>query len=192
MSDLARAHTRYLISDWGLHAALTPPLSKTPPSYDARRPQRALLAEVLSSCRTGNSGVLDLMYKQANLRQPELEALTSVLGPPERKIFCLRDPAGFMRSAVKKFPEVSLDNLREINYLGTLDEWTSIGGEVFLYHRDITGEDYRRFLSPLPLDVPDVARVRYTGSEAPELTTEPMWARYRELAAAAVNAVSTT
>jgi hypothetical protein len=189
MSDLTRTHTRYLVSDWGLHHALTPPLSRTPHGYDAIRPQRALLAEVLSACRTGSSGPLDLMYKQANLRQPELATLTALIGPPERSILCLRDPAGFMASATRKFPDVPHDELREFNYLGTLKAWEEMGGEIFLYHPDVTGQDYQDFLAPLRLAPDDVARVRYTGSTAPELTTDAMWERFHELAALAVNRV---
>lgn len=189
MADLASPSSRYLVSDMGLHAALTPPLGPLPHGYDVRRPRRALLAEVLSACRTGGTGPLDLVYKQANIRQPELQALTSVLGPPERSILCLRDPAGFMSSAVKKFPDVPVDELQEFNYLGTLDAWEELGGEVFLYHPEVTGEDYARFLAPLPLTPEQVARVRYTGTEAPELTTPRMWERFREVAEHAVNSV---
>lgn len=187
MSDLARTHTRYLVSDWGLHQSLSPPLSRTPEAYDAVRPQRALLAEVLSACRTGASGPLDLVYKQANLRRPELDALTRVLGPPERTILCLRDPAGFMASAIRKFPDVALDELRENNYLGTLDVWEDLGGDVFLYHPEVSGQEYRSFLAPLPLTQEEAARVRYSGSAAPELTTDAMWARFAEVAAHAAN-----
>lgn len=189
MGNLARPSSRYLVSDMGLHAALTPPLSVLPPGYDVRRPQRALLAEVLSASTTGAHGPLDLVYKQANLRMPELAALSSVLGPPERTILCLRDPAGFMSSAIKKFPDVPQEELRESNYLGTLDAWEEIGGEVFLYHPGVTGQDYARFLAPLSLTLAQQAGVRYTGSEAAELATPAMWARFREVAAQAVNAL---
>jgi hypothetical protein len=188
MGNLAAAYARWDVSDWGLHAALTPPLSETPAVYDAARPRRALLAEVLASCTTGHRGPLDLVYKQANLRQPELEALVDLIGPPERRLFCLRDPAGFMQSATRKFPDIDLDNLRDINYIGTLEEHARIGGEVFLYHPGVTGEDYARVLRPLLLTPEQLASVNYTGSSAPELTTEPMWEHFRRLASVAVNA----
>src|SRR6185503_1007569 len=125
----------------GLHAALGGPQSRLPGSFDPRRPQRALLAEVLASCQTGQSGPLDLVYKQANLREPEYTALCALLGSPERTVFCLRDPAGFMASAVRKFPGIELANLQEINYVGTALEFDRIGGEVFLYHPEVSGRD---------------------------------------------------
>jgi hypothetical protein len=187
MANLVAEHARWEISDWGLAAGLTPPQSVSPATYDPRRPQRTLLAEVLASCTTGHPGPVDLVYKQANLRLPEFDALVALMGPPERNLFCLRDPAGFMRSAVKKFPDVDLQNLQEFNYVGTIQEHERIGGEVFLYHPAVTGEDYARFLRPLPLSPQARASVRYTGSSAPELATDSMWLHFHELAARAVN-----
>lgn len=191
-ADLVAAHSRWVVSDWGLHAALTEPLRATPARYDAVRPQRALLAEVLAVCDTGKRGTLDLVLKQANLRQPEYDALVRVMGEPERKIFCLRDPAGFMASAVRKFPDAGLQNLQESNYLGTIDEWSRIGGEVFVYHPKVTGEDYAQFLRPLQLSEAAKASVRFSGSAAPELATEQMWSRFHELAVQARNALPAT
>src|SRR5580692_604390 len=93
MADFASRHARWEVSDWGLHAALTEPLSQPPPGYDVRRPRRALLAEVLAASGTGCRGPLDLVYKQANLRVKEYDTLVDLIGPPERTIYCLRDPA---------------------------------------------------------------------------------------------------
>jgi hypothetical protein len=190
LGDLIAEHARWSASDLGLHLALTPPLRDVPADYDVRRPQRAVLQEVLASCETGRRGPLDLVYKQANLGLDEHQALVAVLGPPERTIFCLRDPAGFMRSAVRKFPDVDLDNLREVNYLGSIAAHAHIGGEVFVYHPHVTGDDYARFLAPLQLTSAQRESVRYSGSEAPELATDTMWEHYRALAARAVNPVS--
>lgn len=187
MGDLVATHARWAVSDWGLHAVLSPPLSAVPAGYDVDRPRRALMTEVLASCETGNRGPLDLVYKQANLRDDEHAALVRVLGPPERTIFCLRDPAGFMRSAVRKFPDLDLDNLREINYMGSIDRHARVGGEVFLYHPGVTGQDYAAFLAPLTMTPAEVESVRYTGGESPELTTEPMWERFGALREQAAN-----
>jgi hypothetical protein len=187
MADLIAKHARFEVSDWGLHAALAGPLGHDRVGFDRRRPQRALLAEVLATSATGGSGPLDVVYKQANLRIAELAAVEAVLGRTERRIFCLRDPAGFMQSATRKFPEIDLDNLRQINYVGTIEEHARIGGEVFLYHPGVTGDDYARFLRPLEIDDPSRASVRYTGSSADELTTPEMWEAYETLAAVAVN-----
>lgn len=189
MADLVAEHARWEASDWGLAAPLTAPQSVTPATYDVRRPQRALLGEVLASCGTGNRGPVDLVYKQANLRQGEFETLVALLGPPERTVFCLRDPAGFMRSAVKKFPDVALENLQEFNFVGTIQEHERIGGEVFLYHPGVTGEDYAAFLQPLVLSPSARESVRYTGASAPDLTTDRMWEHFHRLAALAANAV---
>jgi hypothetical protein len=187
MTDLVAPSARWVVSDWGLAAGLTPPQSQVPASFDARRPQRALLAEVLASCRTDSSGPLDLVYKQANLRVTEAAILAELLGPPERTIFCLRDPAGFMRSAVRKFPDIPVDNLQRINYLGTIEEHQLVGGEVFLYHPEVNGDDYATFLRPLVLDDQARESVRYTGSAAPELATPEMWDAFRQLSAVAAN-----
>jgi hypothetical protein len=191
MADFASGHSRWEVSDWGLHAALTEPLSQPPAGYDPRRPRRALLAEVLAACGTGHSGRLDLVYKQANLRAKEHDILVDLIGPPERRIYCLRDPASFMGSAVRKFPDIDLDNLREINYIGTSQEHARIGGEVFLYHPAVTGDDYADFLRPLTISAEQRASVQYSGSAAPELTTDPMWAEYHRLVELATNAPAT-
>lgn len=192
MTDLVAEHARWVVSDWGLAAGLTPPQSQVPDSFDARRPQRAMLAEVLASCRTDSSGPLDLVYKQANVRVSEAATLSALLGPPERTIFCLRDPAGFMRSAVRKFPDIPLDNLQHINYLGTIKEHQFIGGEVFLYHPEVTGADYAEFLRPLVLGREACESVRYTGSASPELATPDMWEAFHQLSAVAVNGPAST
>jgi len=187
MANLLAPHSRWMVSDWGLHAVLEGPLSSTPASFDLREMRRRVLVEVLSSCETGHGGPLDLVYKQANLRRPEYDALVDVLGPPERVIFCLRDPAGFMRSAVRKFPEVELDNLRVINYVGTIEEHERIGGEVFLYSPDVTGTDYARFLAPMPVSAEQQAQVRYTGGADDASTTPEMWAAFERMRGQAAN-----
>lgn len=188
MTNLIAPHCRWVVSDWGLRHVLGGPLSNPPATYDSRSWERSFLAEVLASCRTGHGGPLDMVFKQANLRLPEYESLVTLLGPPERSIFCLRDPAGFMRSARQKFPDHSLEHLQEFNYLGTGEEHAHIGGEVFLYHPDVTGDDYAAFLQPLSVSVAERDQVRYTGSGAPELTTDEMWQMYERLLAVAVNA----
>jgi len=186
MANLIAPSARWLVSDWGLHAALAGPFAATGP-FDRRRVQRALMAEVLAAVDSGHGGPVDLVYKQANLRRAEYDDLVGLFGPPQRRIFCLRDPAGFMSSAVRKFPDVDLDNLQEINYVGTSVEHDLIGGEVFHYHPAVTGEDYASFLAPLVIPAELRATVRYTGSAAPELATEQMWAEYHRLLEKAVN-----
>ena len=187
MSRLLAAHSSAVVSDWGLHAVLAGPLSSTPPAFDLRRMRSAVLSEVLSACATGRRGLLDVVYKQANLRKPEYDALVQVFGEPERIVFCLRDPAGFMQSAVRKFPDTDLDNLRSFNYVGTIDEHAVIGGDVFLYSPDVTGADYARFLLPVPISAEEQEKVRYTGSTADELTTPEMWAAFERLKPLAVS-----
>lgn len=188
MGNLAASHARWAVSDWGLHSALTPPhVDPMPPSYDVNRPRRALLAEVLASCETGNPGPLDLVYKQANLPDDEHAALLELLGPPERSVFCLRDPAGFMRSAARKFSHLSHQELQEGNYLASIERYERLGGEVFLYHPDVSGADYASFLAPLAMSAEQVDSVRYTGSASPELTTPAMWAAFEAMKGKAVN-----
>jgi hypothetical protein len=187
MADLVAGHARWEISDWGLHAALAGPLGHDRAGFDRTRPRRALLAEVMAVSARNRRAPIDVVYKQANVRADEVAAVEDVLGPAERRIFCLRDPAGFMQSAVRKFPTTELENLRESNYIGTIDEHERVGGDVFLYHPDVTGDEYARFLHPLAIDATARASVRYTGSSAEELTTPAMWEAFERLAARAVN-----
>lgn len=187
MTDLLAPHARYVVSDWGLRHVLGGPLSNPPERFDPARYQRPFLAEVLAACDRKRRGPLDLVFKQANLRLPEYEVLVEHFGPPERTIFCLRDPGGFMRSAMAKFPSYSLEHLREFNYVGTAQEHTRIGGDVFLYHPSVTGDDYAEFVRPLTLTVAQHDSIRYTGSEASDLVTDAMRAEFHRLLPLAAN-----
>jgi hypothetical protein len=187
MTDLVGPHARYVVSDWGLRNVLAGPLSDRRKQFDPSRYQRAFLADVLAACDRDRRGTLDLVFKQANLRLPEYEVLVEHFGPPERRIFCLRDPAGFMRSATTKFPDYSLEHLREFNYIGTAQEHARIGGDVFLYHPQVTGNDYAEFIRPLTISAAQRDAIRYTGSEADELVTEQMRQEFERLVPLAAN-----
>jgi hypothetical protein len=188
MTDLIAPHARYVVSDWGLRHVLGGPLSNPPSRFDPARYQRAFLAEVLAACDRNRNGTIDLVFKQANLRMPEYEVLVAHFGLPERQIFCLRDPGGYMRSATTKFPDYSLEHLREFNYVGTAQEHDRIGGDVFLYHPQVTGDHYAEFIRPLPLSPAQRDSIRYTGSAAEELVNDEMRAEFRRLLPLAVNA----
>lgn len=188
MTDLLAPHARYVVSDWGLRNVLAGPLSNQQGRFDPARYRRTFLADVLAGCDRNRRGPLDLVFKQANLRMPEYEVLVEHFGPPERRIYCLRDPGGFMRSATTKFPDHSLEHLREFNYIGTAQEHTRIGGDVFLYHPHVTGDDYAEFVRPLTLSVAQQAAIRYSGSEADELVTEQMRQEFQRLLPLAANA----
>jgi hypothetical protein len=188
MTDLLAPHARYVVSDWGLRNVLAGPLSDQRGRFDPAHYRQAFLADVLAACDRGRRGSIDLVFKQANLRVPEYEVLVEHFGPPERQIFCLRDPGGFMRSATTKFPDHSLEHLREFNYIGTAREHTLIGGDVFLYHPQVTGDEYADFVRPLPLSDDQRASIRYRGSAADDLVTEQMRQEFQRLLPLAANA----
>lgn len=185
-ADLIGHHSKRTLSDWGLHAVLDGPLGDVPRSFDLRAMRRAVLEAAMDSVDHHPRRALDLVYKQANLRPAEASALTEALGPPERTIFCLRDPAGFMASALRKFPDVDRRNLQEINYLGTIEAHATIGGEVFVYHPGISAQEYESLLAPLGAR-PLGEDVVFRGRSDPDSTTLAMWDAYERLAANAVN-----
>jgi hypothetical protein len=187
MADLVGDSARWRVSDWGLHAVLDGPLGAVPPRFDRRRFRTMVLREVLAAAGTGHSGPLDLVLKQANLQSAQYDALVEVLGEPQRRIFCLRDPAGFMASAVRKFPDVPIEDLQAGNYLASVAEHGRIGGDVFVYHPAVSPAEYVDFLRPLPVHPARQSAIRHTGGAAPELATAAMWEAYQRLLPLAAN-----
>lgn len=177
MGQVLATTSRRFVGDWGLEGAIVGPLGPAS-RIDHDRWRRMATREVLRSAAPGGGTTFDLVYKQANLRAPEYEALVSTWGPPRRTIFCLRDPSSFLASAVRKFPEVDVELQRAHSYLGTLAEYARIGGDVFLYGPGVTSGHYVDFLAPAP-----VARVPvvYKGHTADDLATPEMWEAFRSM-----------
>lgn len=162
------------VSDWGLGAVVAP-LEKTA-GIDKDRFRRDLRANVLANARPvkllpgGKS--LDLAYKQAGLSRAEYLQLEKMFGPPERTIFCLRDPDGYMASAVKKFGENLVDSLRA-TYRRIFSEYRAIGGDVIHYGPHLITKIVAEFLAPLPVR-DEIGAFVYRGEERPDLVTPQM------------------
>lgn len=172
MKQLVAETARREVSDWGLGPVAIGPVGANS-RLDLTKFRRLLARQVLADATRGGGTTLDLVYKQANLTVEEHAAVTDIWGPPRRTIFCFREPAAFLASAQAKFPDVEVQQLRERNYLATVETFERIGGDVFVYGPGAGLEDYLRFLAPLPV----VGRtpVEYRGSRAPELATPAMW-----------------
>ena len=103
-------------------------------------------------------------------------------GPPARTIFCVREPSGYLASAVKKFPDVDLQAFRD-EYVADIAAFEVIGGEPFVYHPGLTTEDYRRFLAPLEIPGGPEHEFTYRGETADHLVTDDMVQAYERVAA---------
>jgi hypothetical protein len=135
---------------------------------------------ILDTAYAGNGQQLDLVYKQAELHPKEVETLVAMWGPPERIIFCLREPAGFFASASIKFPKGSVENLQQ-HYVTCLDQYPLVGGDIFEYAPDRSLDDYVEFLQPLSFEGKELPAFRYTGTRDHEHASDEMWAAYHRI-----------
>lgn len=186
MYDLIRQCARLHISDWGLGTILAATHHwQTFRSYvdhdyilfDWERLLRDLSANIVDNAYAGTGDQLDLVYKQATLEPDEYPALVSMWGPPERSIMCLREPAGYMASAVRKFPMASVEGLQEA-YVKSLSAFWQAGGDLFEYKPDLTTEDYVGFLSPLRFEGLRLTPFVYRGEQHFENVSDAMWEAY--------------
>lgn len=99
-------------------------------------------------------------------------------GPPERVIFCIRQPDTYINSAVRKFAATPLVSLQQA-YINVFARYPDIAGDIFEYGPELTLEDYRAFLQPLRLGE-KLEPFTHKGVPAPEQTTPEMWAAYDE------------
>ena len=65
------------------------------------------------------------------------QLLTKIFGEPKRKIFCFREPNGYIASAAKKFADQKLENLKNL-YLRNFLICEQVGGDIMEYHLGIT------------------------------------------------------
>lgn len=149
-------------------------------TFDPDRLLRDISCNILDRAYAGDGDQIDLVYKDAAFRPNEYQTLVMMWGEPERAIFCLRDPAGYMASAGKKFVSASLEHLQQA-YVRTLDNYWSIGGDVFEYTSELTLAQYKRFLEPLHFAGKRLPDFRYTGARDEENTTADMWAAYHRI-----------
>ena len=137
-------------------------------------------SNILTNAYTGNGDQLEFVYKQANLTAKEYRPLVAMWGPPERIIFCLREPASFIASADKKFSRGTIEILQK-EYVESLRAYGELGGDVFEYGADLDKEDYLNFLSPLNFSHTALPDFRYKGARDEENTTDAMWRAYNEV-----------
>jgi hypothetical protein len=193
MVRLIKTCARLYINDWGLAPILSPIPGwlemKTDPArdfvtFDHERFLRDISNNILDNAYAGDGDQLDLVYKQVVLHPHEYQALVKMWGPPERIIFCLREPAGFMASATKKFAQAVLEAVQK-GYIDAISYYTPIGGDIFEYTPELSVEDYVSFLKPLNLENKRLPPFRYRGERDQERTTEEMWSAYHKVRALA-------
>jgi hypothetical protein len=190
MLRLVRTCSVLYVSDWGLAPILVPipnwlDLRSSPEfdyiKFDTERFLRDISDNILANAYRGEGDQLDLVYKQANLDSMQYRVFVKMWGPPERRIFCLREPAGYIASARKKFVHESLDRLQEM-YVTSIDRYEGIGGDVFEYNPESSVSDYVSFLEPLNFEGKHIPPFHYKGQCDRELTRQDMWVAYRRLA----------
>lgn len=175
--------------DWGLGPILRPMPdwleTRSSPDFgyirfDYDRLLRDISDNIIDNAYRGTGDQLDLLYKQATLQIDQFRALVAMWGAPERTIFCFREPAGYMASAVRKFIYDSSERLQQL-YVDSVESYLDIGGDTFEYTPKLTVSDYVSFLEPLRLEDDELQPFRYKGRREPDLVTEEMRAAYRKV-----------
>ena len=187
--QLIRTCSVLCVSDWGLAPILSPVpdwlKTRSAPDFayirfDYRRFLKDMSNNILDNAYGGHGTQLDLVYKQATLDPSEYQALVKMWGAPARTIFCLREPAGYIASAVKKFVYDSVEHLQQV-YIDSVDSYLQIKGDVFEYTSDLTVSDYTSFLQPLNFAGKRLVPFRHNGAQEHEHATEGMWSAYRRV-----------
>ncbi len=150
--------------------------------FDYERLLRDVSRNIIDNAYSGDGDQLDFVYKQAALRPKEYKTLVNMWGPPERLIFCLREPSGFIASAQKKFPRRTVENLQD-HYVMCLDYYEQIGGEICEYNPELRLEDYIDFLKPLDFSQVELPPFRFKGVQEEGNTNPAMWDAYNRVKA---------
>lgn len=175
-----RENARLMVADWVLGPALQLPPELRQTRFDRARARRDTSRNILANARLGGGGPLDLAFKQAWMDDDEYRALVEMWGEPERKIFCYREPSGYMASAVKKFgTTLPVDVLQE-RYVESLAVYSAIGGDRFEYWDGLDKTDYQSFLAPLVIPDTEDFDFRYSGTSADDLVTPAMKTAYAD------------
>lgn len=169
-----------VVGDWGLAAILGPLPDYDYIRFDYSRFLRDVSRNILRNARGGGGRQLDLVFKQAGLSPGEYNALIAMWGPPARTIFCLREPAGYVASARRKFTQVEIGEVQR-SYVEAIDRFLEIGGEVFEYAPGRTSADYEAFLEPLRFDRDGLDPFAFRGREEPERVTPEMTKAYQRV-----------
>ncbi|WP_107667476.1 hypothetical protein [Cyanothece sp. BG0011] len=165
------------ISDWGLGYILNDSFDKVQ-GIDRDRLLKDIANNILDHANLSLGNELDLVLKQAHATYPDYRLLVKMFGEPERKIFCFREPSGFMASSKKKFPDQTIENLQD-RYLRDFQVYERVKGDIIEYNKSLTIDDYLRFLQPLKFDNKSIEKFFYKGKSNPEDATQEMWLAYR-------------
>jgi len=164
------------VSDWCLRDILKLVPDRPYIRFDKKRALKDISRNIIDNAHRCSGRYLDLVFKQACLASGEFAMLVEMWRKPERIIFCLREPATYMASTSRRWPEWPVAYLRRM-YIETLAEYEKIGGDIFEYHRGLTIEDYINFVN-LPKTVKIDEKFACTESRNPELADTEMLAAY--------------
>lgn len=181
MLGLFNSNSRKFASDIGLGRILNP--LEQVLGIDRNRYLGELADNVYDTAKKGWGKDIDLVFKQANSSIREYQHLISMFGPPDRSLFCLRDPGGFMASATKKFATAEPARLRDA-YIRSFDLYQETGGDILHYGPNLTRENVSTYLRTINFRHNAVTRkrlnrFRYSGTESPELGSAEMCQCYQ-------------
>jgi hypothetical protein len=178
MCKLVGTASLRIVSDWGLGnmLKLTPEYSYI--TFDRARALRDISDNILDNAGVGNGAKLDLVFKQANIDVDEYQMLVKMWGKPTRKIFCMREPTGYIASAATKFPEAPLSHLQS-RYVVSFETFEKLGGDIFEYSEILTTQDYIDFLSPL-VSKKRVEEFLFRGTYEPKNVSDEMWRAFNQ------------
>ena len=189
MVRVVKACSILYVSDWGLAPILNPVpewlrIRSSPDfgyiKFDYERFLRNISENILDNAYPGTGAQLDFVYKQATLRPSQYHAFVKMWGPPERVIFCFREPAGYIVSAVNKFIYDTVEYLQEL-YVRSMNSYWEIGGDVFEYTPELRISDYFSFLGPLDFGSKWTPPFQFKGEQDHENTTGEMWEAYHRI-----------
>lgn len=179
MTDLVASDAKQFVSDWGLSNILKLTRDLKYILFDNERALRDICDNILDNAKEGGGTTIDLAFKQAGLTKDEYIRLVEMWGEPDRKIFCLREPSSYMASVIKKFSHKPVTSSQN-RYVGLLNRYDEIGGEIFEYGRGVTLDDYIEFLNPLKIDRTKF-NFNYKGQERDDLVTSEMSEAYERI-----------
>jgi len=157
MLNLVSTCSHLYVGDWDLGYIIRPIIIRLKkimqPNYcyiDFSNQQllKDIAENIFDNASPGKGYRLDLVFKQAALDYNYYQGLKKMLGKPQRKIFCFRNPYEYIQSALIKFPNSTLNNLQE-TYLKSMNAFYEIRGDCFEYKDNLTLDDYLIFLKPL-------------------------------------------
>ena len=167
------------VSDWGLGdmLKLTPEYSYI--KFDRERALGDISRNILDNAGVGGGTKLDLVFKQASISIQEYQMVVKMWGYPSRRIFCFREPSGYIASAIKKFPDSSLSHL-QAQYIESFKRYEEIGGDIFEYSARVTKQHYIEFLAPTVPTRSLKEEFHFRGTYEPQNASDDMWAVYHE------------